>query len=96
MALIAGPVCMSLDGRALISEVARTPGRNWFVTPSLVGLSASSSGVHKLVGDLAFTLDSTPPARWALPRKAFEDGREVRLSLEADAKGHLCERHVRA
>jgi hypothetical protein len=94
VALIAGPVCVArrqssnLRGRA-------PPGRNWFVTPS-IGLSDSSSGVHKLVGKLAFTLDSTPPARWALPRKAFEDGREVRLTLEADVKRHLYEWHVRA
>ena len=46
------------------------------------------SGVYRRVGELA---DSTPPARWALARKTLEDGREVRLTLEADAKRHLCE-----
>ena len=46
--------------------------------------------------ELAFALRRTPPALWALACKTFEYGREVRLSLEADAKCHLCERHIRA
>jgi hypothetical protein len=44
------------------------------------------SGVQRRVGKLAFAPDSTPPPRWPFARKTLEDGREVCLSAEADAK----------
>ena len=51
---------------------------------------------HRRGGNLAFAPDNKPPARWALASEAFEDGREMRLSLETDRKRHLCQPHIRA
>ena len=44
---------------------------------------------HSCQGDI-----SSPPARWTFSRMALENGREVRLSLEANAKSDLRERHI--
>src|SRR3954453_7278097 len=43
-----------------------------------------------------FSPHRIPPARWALACKAFENGREVWLSLEANVKRQFCKRQIRA
>ena len=97
-AFIAARVRMTLGGSFENSNLrSRARARTKLVRQTILDRAVGIfSGVHKRVGELAFAPDSTPPARWALARKTLEDGREVRLSLEADAKRHLCERHIRA
>ena len=66
--------------------------RTWLL---LVGCPGSSRAIGS-GGQLAFAPDSKPPARWAFASEAFEDGREMRLSLKSDRKRHLCELHIGA
>ena len=96
--LTAAPSRMTLDGGFEHSHLrSRATARTKLVRDTILDRTVRFfSRAHKRVGELAFAPDNTPPARWALARETLEDGREVRVRLEAHAKRHLCEWHVRA